>query len=237
LTALKSSHPMHVVAGVVIDAHDRVLIAQRPAGKHLAGSWEFPGGKLEAGESPKGGLARELAEEIGIAIEDPRPLMRVRHEYPYGEVLLDIWVIRRYQGEPSGLDGQALRWCRFDELAHAGLLPADRPIVRALALPERLSTAATSSYRIVMPAAARAVAEPAMLTGVWCVGAAQALAAATLSSAGAADFIMLGGEMVDAELADLCARIAQPVYAHDRGARSLEQSWALGASGLHSLTL
>jgi len=109
----------HVVAAAVIDASERVLIAQRPPGKHLAGGWEFPGGKLEASESRRDGLARELLEEIGIAIAKPRPLIRLRHTYPYGEVLLDIWVVRRFSGEPQGLDGQQLRWCSQDELATA----------------------------------------------------------------------------------------------------------------------
>src|SRR5882672_9525110 len=129
---------IHVVAAAVTDQQGRVLIAQRPPGKHLAGMWEIPGGKLEPGEGRGHGLARELREELGIEIRDPRPLIRVRHTYPYGEVLIDMWVVSRYSGEPKGLDGQALRWCHPDELATADLLPADRPIVRALRLPERL---------------------------------------------------------------------------------------------------
>ena len=120
---------IHVVAGVVIDRLRRVLIAQRPAGKHLAGAWEFPGGKLEPGEAPGEGLARELREEIGITIRQPRPLIRVRYAYPHGEVLLDVWVVRRYRGRPRGLDGQRLRWCNARELLGAELLPADRPIL------------------------------------------------------------------------------------------------------------
>lgn len=123
---------IHVVAGVVIDAAGRVLLAQRPPGKLLAGGWEFPGGKLEPGEARAAGLARELAEEIGIVIRDPKPLMKLRHVYPYGEVLLDVWVVRHYDGEPTGLDGQALKWCGPEELEAAELLEADRPIVRRL---------------------------------------------------------------------------------------------------------
>ena len=121
-----------VVAAAIIRSDGRVLIAQRLAGKHLAGGWEFPGGKLEPGETRTAALERELREELGIVIHDPRPLMRLRHVYPHGEVLLDIWVVERYEGEPRGMDGQALRWCTHDELAAADLLPADRPIVEAL---------------------------------------------------------------------------------------------------------
>ncbi len=87
------------------------------------------------------GLARELHEELGIAIETPRPLIRVRHCLSQRDVLLDVWVVRRYRGEPRGLDGQALRWCSGEELEAVELLPADGPIVAALWLPERLTEA------------------------------------------------------------------------------------------------
>ena len=132
----------------MIDAAGRVLIAQRPEGKHLAGGWEFPGGKLEAGEERLAGLARELREELGITIETPRPLIRVRHAYPTREVLLDVWVVRRFAGEPQSLDGQALRWCAQDDLPAASLLPADKPIVAALRLPERLTQVFTPYYAV-----------------------------------------------------------------------------------------
>ena len=119
------------------DTAGRVLIAQRPPGKHLAGGWEFPGGKLMAGEDRRAGLARELREELGIAISTPRPLIRVRHSYDYGDVLIDMWVVKEYSGEPSGLEGQALRWVSQGELDPAELLPADGPIVAALRLPDQ----------------------------------------------------------------------------------------------------
>ena len=104
---MTANHPhpgRHVVAAAVTDRAGRVLIAQRLPGKHLAGGWEFPGGKLEPGEERRAGLARELREELGILIASPRPLIRVRHTYPYGEVLLDMWVVHDYRGEPRGLD-------------------------------------------------------------------------------------------------------------------------------------
>jgi 8-oxo-dGTP diphosphatase len=91
--------PIHVVAAAVIDSAGRVLIAQRPPGKHLAGGWEFPGGKLEPGEDRRLGLARELREELGITLlAAPRPLIRVRHAYDFGEVLIDMWVVRQFSG-------------------------------------------------------------------------------------------------------------------------------------------
>jgi 8-oxo-dGTP diphosphatase len=123
---------IHVVAGAVLDTAGRVLIAQRPAGKLLAGGWEFPGGKLEPGEDRAAGLARELREELGIEIRDAEPLATITHGYAHGEVYIDLWVINAYEGEPCGLDGQALRWCTDEELAAADLLPADRPLVAAI---------------------------------------------------------------------------------------------------------
>jgi len=123
---------IHVVAAAVVDAMGRVLIAQRPPGKHLAGAWEFPGGKLELGEERDAGLARELHEELGIAISAPWPLIQLSHTYPMRDVLLDVWVVTQYAGEPRGLDGQALRWCTLDEFERVELLPADAPIVKAL---------------------------------------------------------------------------------------------------------
>ncbi len=134
---------------VVFDESGRLLIAQRPEGKHLAGGWEFPGGKLEPGEERRAGLARELHEELGHHHRHtPRPLIRVRHAYPTRDILLDVWVVHSHEGEPQGLDGQALRWCTREELAAVELLPADGPIVRALWLPERLRERTTLHYRI-----------------------------------------------------------------------------------------
>jgi 8-oxo-dGTP diphosphatase len=126
---------IHVVAGAITDAEGRVLIAQRPRGRHLAGRWEFPGGKLAAGEEPYAGLQRELAEELGVAVRAARPLIRLRHTYPDRRVLLDVWQVTDYEGEPQALESQALAWARPDELPQHDLLEADRAIVTALRLP------------------------------------------------------------------------------------------------------
>ena len=101
---------MHVVAAALIDADGRLLLAQRPPGKHLAGAWEFPGGKLEAGETPLAALARELDEELGVAVEQTTPLIRIPWRYNHHELLLDAWRVTRWRGEPQSLEGQALRW-------------------------------------------------------------------------------------------------------------------------------
>jgi 8-oxo-dGTP diphosphatase len=209
--SLKSSQSgVHVVAGAVIDAAERVLIAQRPAGKHLAGGWEFPGGKLMPGEDRRVGLARELREELGITISTPRPLIRVRHTYDYGEVLIDMWVIRQYRGEPRGLDGQRLRWCTPEELEATELLPADGPIVAALRLPERLTQASTSYGH---------------LRGVSCEGLADAMAG---SDAGA-DFLVMRNALPPTEIRSLCELVPIPVYVP---ALRLEEAWGLGATGV-----
>jgi mutator protein MutT len=126
---------IHVVAGTIADAEGRVLIAQRPRGRHMAGRWEFPGGKLASGEKPFAGLQRELAEEIGVTVREARPLIRLRHDYPDRRVLLDVWQVTAYDGEPQALDAQALAWARPDELPSHDLLEADRAIVTALRLP------------------------------------------------------------------------------------------------------
>jgi len=225
---------VHVVAAAVIDATGRVLIAQRPAGTHLAGGWEFPGGKLEPGEERLAGLARELREELGITVATPRPLIRVRHIYPSREVLLDMWVVTRYSGEPRGLDGQALRWCTQDELAVTELLPADKPIVAALRLPERLTQVSTRYYSIRdfssigNPAVGTEIFHETRLFGVICVNAEDGVAA----EAAGADFLIMRDALPVRVLAALCDSLPVPVFASGIG---LEQAWALGASGLNEI--
>ena len=223
---------VHVVAAALIDATDRVLIAQRPAGKHLAGGWEFPGGKLEPGETPRAGLTRELREEIGIVAHSPRPLMRIRHAYPSREVLLDVWIVRRYSGVARGLDGQVLRWYSRDELATVDLLPADGPIVRALWLPELLRRTSTSRYQVSVfgPAALipEAIVKPVHLAGASCRNPAEAAGAA----AAGADFLVLRESLPAAELTALCRAVMLPVYA--RGI-TLQEAWRRGATGVNEI--
>jgi 8-oxo-dGTP diphosphatase len=131
--------PMHVMAGALVDAQGRLLLAQRPPGKHLAGAWEFPGGKLEPGEAPLEALARELREELGVAIDPAGAAPLIRVPWAYGErgLLLDAWRIVRWRGDPAPLDGQGLRWCEPGRVDPASLAPADRAILQALRLPCR----------------------------------------------------------------------------------------------------
>jgi 8-oxo-dGTP diphosphatase len=125
-----------VVAAALYDRAGRVLIAQRPPGTHQAGRWEFPGGKVAAGESETEALVRELREELGVEVEASRPFMRLEHRYPDRHVELSLWIVERFSGEPRPLDAQLLKWVAPPLLGREDLLEADRPFVEALrALP------------------------------------------------------------------------------------------------------
>lgn len=124
--------PLRVVAAVLVDPQGRVLIAQRPPGKWQAGRWEFPGGKLEPGEDEEAAVRRELAEELGIRVEALRRLGEVSHDYGDRAVNLGLWMVSRYDGEPGGLDGQALKWVTAASLPAEDLLEADLPLLPLL---------------------------------------------------------------------------------------------------------
>jgi 8-oxo-dGTP diphosphatase len=122
---------LQVVAGALLQGGE-VLIAERPSGRHLAGRWEFPGGKIAAGETDAEALARELHEELGVRIHDPVHLMTLTHEYPDRSVELRLHVISRFEGEARGLDGQRLKWVPIADLGAEDILEADRPFIEAL---------------------------------------------------------------------------------------------------------
>ena len=121
-----------VVAAALFDGAGRVLIAQRPAGKALAGRWEFPGGKVAAGESERDALRRELREELGIEVTAARPFMRLSHAYEDRDVELSLWIVERFAGKPRSLDAQALKWVLPAQLPGEDILEADRPFIAAL---------------------------------------------------------------------------------------------------------
>ncbi len=120
---------------MLVDGQSRVLLAQRPVGKPLAGYWEFPGGKLEAGETPQVGLRRELHEELGITVQNARPLIQLSHGYPEVHVQLDVWRVTHYSGELRACESQPLAWVKPEELSSWKLLPADGPIITAIRFP------------------------------------------------------------------------------------------------------
>jgi len=123
-----------VVAVALIDADDRVLIAQRPEGKALAGLWEFPGGKIDQGERPEAALIRELQEELGITVKEAclAPLTFASYAYPEFHLLMPLYVCRRWEGFVQSREGQALKWVRARELREYPMPPADEPLIPPL---------------------------------------------------------------------------------------------------------
>lgn len=128
---------IQVVAGVIVNQAGEVLLALRPKDKHQGGLWEFPGGKMEPGEAALVALKRELQEELGIAVTQARPLIRLQHSYPDKAVLLDVWRIDAFDGVAHGREGQAVEWVAPEQLPLRAFPAANHPIVTAARLPER----------------------------------------------------------------------------------------------------
>ena len=124
-----------VAACALIDPDGRVLIAQRPPGKSMAGLWEFPGGKVEADERPEQTLIRELKEELGIAVKEEclAPLTFASHVYPDFYLLMPLYVCRRWDGFVQAKEGQDLKWVRMQDLRNYPMPPADEPLISHLA--------------------------------------------------------------------------------------------------------
>ncbi len=121
-----------VVAGALCDTRGRVLIAQRAKDKHMAGRWEFPGGKVGVHEAEDAALIRELREELGVQVREPQFCLRLIHDYPDRCVHLSCWIVRDFIGEPQGLEGQKLKWVPSAQLSAEDILDADRPFIEAL---------------------------------------------------------------------------------------------------------
>ena len=123
-----------VAACALIDADGRVLISRRPDGKSLAGLWEFPGGKLESGESPETCLVRELREELGISVKPAclAPLTFASHPYENFHLLMPLYVCRRFEGIATGAEGQEIKWVNPRKLRDYPMPPADEPLIPAL---------------------------------------------------------------------------------------------------------
>lgn len=130
-----SGKPIVLVSAVaLIDADDRVLLAQRPEGKSMAGLWEFPGGKVDAGETPEAALIRELHEELGIDTHESclAPIGFASHGYEDFHLLMPLFVCRKWQGNPEPREGQQLAWVRPNRLREYDMPPADVPLVAQL---------------------------------------------------------------------------------------------------------
>jgi 8-oxo-dGTP diphosphatase len=123
-----------VSAVALVDADGRVLLAQRPAGKPMAGLWEFPGGKVDPGETPETALIRELAEELGIAVAASclAPFTFASHSYPDFHLLMPLYVCRKWSGIPAAREGQRFAWVRAARLGDYPMPPADKPLVAML---------------------------------------------------------------------------------------------------------
>lgn len=125
---------LFVVACALVDADGRVLLSQRPEGKSLAGLWEFPGGKLEAGETPEECLVRELHEELGISVKTAclAPLTFASHKYEKFHLFMPLYICRRFEGIPVGREGQELKWVKPRQMREYPMPPADEPLIPIL---------------------------------------------------------------------------------------------------------
>lgn len=133
---------VHVAVGVISDGAGKILIAQRAAGAHQGGLWEFPGGKVEPGETVRDALRRELLEELALTVVDCEPLLSIAHDYSDKSVLLDVWWIDAFSGEPHGREGQPLRWIDVAELRSVSFPEANQPII--VAIEKKIASASCS---------------------------------------------------------------------------------------------
>ncbi len=128
---------LHVAVGVVRDVEGRVLLTQRASHVHQGGLWEFPGGKLEPGETVTQALHRELKEEVGIEVRSAKPLIKIKHRYPDLQVLLDVWSVNQFDGIAAAHEGQAMCWVEPQLLSSYTFPAANLPIITAVRLPDR----------------------------------------------------------------------------------------------------
>jgi 8-oxo-dGTP diphosphatase len=124
-----------VAVGIIRDNQDNIFITKRHQNTHQGGLWEFPGGKREEDEARQAALYRELKEELGIEVIKARPFLEIAHQYSDKHVLLDVWEVTEFSGEPTGLEGQPARWAELSELSNFEFPEADKPIIKALQLP------------------------------------------------------------------------------------------------------
>lgn len=205
---------IEVAAAVLQRPDGAFLLAQRPAGKVYAGYWEFPGGKVEAGESPSGALIRELHEELGVDVKTAYPWITRDYDYEHAAVRLRFFRVVRWRGALHGREGQQFAWQSVEEISVAPLLPANGPVLRALALP--------TLYGISNAAA---------------LGVQEFLRRAEQALALGLRLIQFREPMLNADERTSAAR-ALIATAHRRGARVLynrdpERARALGADGVH----
>jgi 8-oxo-dGTP diphosphatase len=122
-----------VVIGVILNPANEVLVAKRPPHQHLGDLWEFPGGKIELGESPKNALCRELYEELDITVQKAHALLKFKYLYPEKKILFDVWQVTQFFGEPKGKEGQLIRWVQKQDLEKLDFPLPNREIVKMVA--------------------------------------------------------------------------------------------------------
>tara|TARA_R110000868_G_scaffold144960_5_gene364592 strand:- start:27156 stop:27602 length:447 start_codon:yes stop_codon:yes gene_type:complete len=127
-----STSAVHVAVGVIINANNQILVAQRHAHQHQGGKWEFPGGKVEIGETVEQALSRELKEEVGIEVTQSESLTQIQHDYPDKSVLLDVQKVTGFIGNACGKEQQAIQWVSLDELTQFDMPEANHTILRCL---------------------------------------------------------------------------------------------------------
>jgi len=141
---LNKTPPVHVAVGVILNSSNEVLVSLRSADSHQGGLWEFPGGKLEAGEDVRNALRREFSEELGIHIGKCFPIKKIQHCYEDKTVLLDVWRIDEFQGTPRGCEGQAIEWRQITDLTEEDFPAANAAIVKTLQLPQEIAITANA---------------------------------------------------------------------------------------------
>lgn len=129
---MKPFECIHVAVGVVFNEQQKILVALRHTHLHQGGKWEFPGGKIEQGETVVAALTRELQEEVAIDIEQAEPLLQVQHDYADKSVLLDVYIVNKFSGQAHGREGQAIRWVTIAELMLLDIPAANQAIVDAI---------------------------------------------------------------------------------------------------------
>ena len=123
---------IHVAVAVIVNSEQEVLLALRQLHQHQGGLWEFPGGKVEAGESVFDALVREIQEELAVTVLTAKPLIKIAHDYSEQSVILDVWIVSEFTGTPQGHEGQTLRWCSITDLIDDDFPAANVAIINAL---------------------------------------------------------------------------------------------------------
>lgn len=147
---MTASSALHVAVGVVRDKDGNILLTQRAKHAHQGGLWEFPGGKLETDETVLQALQRELHEEVGIKVQKAKPLIKIKHQYPDLQVLLDVWQVTAFDGTASACEGQAMRWVAAQHLTEYEFPAANVPIISAARLPDFYAILEGCSYAQVL---------------------------------------------------------------------------------------